>query len=68
MINTFKRLIHSRKLWGAFTGSAFIALIVYLDTGHTSTAITTLGVLWGAAIAGQGITDFIKVKQESSEN
>ena len=61
------RLIFSRKLWGALVGSAFISLIVYLNTEHTVIAITTLGVLWGGAIAGQATADVIESKKVPKE-
>jgi len=60
---SFNRLVTSRKIWGAFIGSGFISLVVYMDTQHTASAITTFGILWGAAIAGQAAHDYIKGKK-----
>lgn len=59
-----QKLVNSRKLWGALIGSLFISLMVYLNTEHTVTAITTLGVLWGAAIAGQATADYMEARKE----
>jgi len=53
------KILQSRKLWGALIGSLMIVAVVILDKPTASTAITALGVLWGAAIGGQAGADII---------
>jgi hypothetical protein len=56
-----KRLLSSRKLWGALVGSLCIALIVMLTPKEQITTVTTVvGGLWTLAISGQAIKDGIE--------
>lgn len=60
-----KRIYTSRKLWGAFLASICLMAIVKLTPeAHISSAIMTLGALWGAAIAGQAYGDIVEKKKQ----
>tara|TARA_R110000823_G_scaffold236403_3_gene362123 strand:+ start:453 stop:638 length:186 start_codon:yes stop_codon:yes gene_type:complete len=59
-----ERLYTSRKLWGALLGSiSAIVLILITPDLQIGTALMYNGALWGAAITGQGIADYIKEKK-----
>lgn len=59
------RLLTSRKLWGALIGSiCILAAGKFIDITVAATAITALGALWGAAVAGQAADDYMKRKKE----
>lgn len=56
-----KRLLVSRKMWGALLGSLSIALIVYITPkDQIATTVMVVGTLWSFAIGGQAIGDGIK--------
>ena len=60
------RLLTSRKLWGALIGSVCILFAgKFIDITVAATAITALGALWGAAIAGQAAHDYMEKKKEN---
>lgn len=60
-----KRLLSSRKLWGALLGSISIMILVLITTeANLGTVVTVTGGLWGAAIGGQAVSDSIKKRND----
>ena len=59
-----KRVLSSRKLWGALVASLFLIVIVLATPEqHLPSAIMALGGLWGAAIGGQAYVDVLSTKK-----
>lgn len=61
------RLMTSRKLWGALLGSLAIIGVLFIGSPIAGQAVTTLGVLWGAAITGQAAKDFIAQQKKNKD-
>jgi len=60
-----ERLYTSRKLWGALLGSVCAIIIIQLcPPEHLGTALMYNGGLWGAAITGQSVADYIEKQKE----
>ena len=65
MNEELKRLLTSRKFWGAFMGN--VGLIIagrVMPPESAALAIPYIGAFWIAAIGGQAISDAIKNKNE----
>lgn len=63
-----KRILFSRKLWGAVL--ATISIVIsgkIMEAGTAAIAIPALGTLWGLAIGGQAAYDYIKGKQNGEQ-
>ena len=54
-----KRLLESRKLWGALIGSIMIIIGVWVTKAeYLSIVIPSIAGLWTIAITGQAIRDY----------
>lgn len=60
-----ERLYTSRKLWGALLGSiCAIVLAKIVPDAMVGTALMYNAGLWGAAITGQSVADYIEKQKE----
>lgn len=60
-----KRLVCSRKLWGALLGSICIMILVKVTPeASVGNVVTIVGALWAAAIGGQAYHDIVKSRKE----
>jgi len=60
-----ERLYTSRKLWGALLGSIFtVIIIIVCPESVLPTALMYNGGLWGAAITGQSVADYVEKQKE----
>ena len=62
---SLKRILLSRKMWGALIGTIGIILAgKFLPDVSVTTAINYIGGLWLIAIGGQAAYDYVKGKAQ----